>query len=187
MCSALALRLRPTWWFLCLGLCLVAASPLVVKAETALPPGLDSARWGMTVDELGKVVSIRKIDLNAPFSYSDHREEEPDVYAGEGHDGQRVEYYFYGGKLYKTYLFHGSNQQDLVLYQQLAEHLVKAYGQAYRRYDEVVMGMQIVHTIWQDETTAIDLRYGGGFVFQVHTDRARAASKANALKRKKSI
>jgi hypothetical protein len=49
------------------------------------------------------------------------------------------------------------------------------------------MGLTITHTVWEDPTTSLDLRFGGGFVFEVHTDRVRASAKDEALTRRKFI
>ena len=169
-----------------IGLALVAGAT-VVRAATPIPQGLGEAQWGMTIDELRGVVDVTKINPNDPFSYADHLEEEPVIYVGQTAAGQRVEYYFFNGELYKIYLIHGDVQRDLVLYQQLADRLAVAFGPPDRHYDEVVMGLTIIHTIWEDAISSLDLRFGAGFVFQVHRDRSRAEAKALAMKRKKSI
>ena len=169
-----------------IGLALVVGAT-VVGATTPIPQGLGKAQWGMTIDELRGVVEVTKIDPNDPFSYADHLEEEPVIYAGQTAAGQRVEYYFFNGELYKIYLIHGDVQRDLVLYQQLADRLAVAFGPPDRHYDEVVMGLTIIHTIWEDAISSLDLRFGAGFVFQVHLDRSRVEAKALAMKRKKSI
>lgn len=159
----------------------------ILQAQAPLPRGLDQARWGMTADELGKMTPVQKVDPNDPFSYADHLEEDPDIYAGTSSDGRRIEYYFYDGELYKVYLIHSDLQKDLVLYNRMAEDLVGTYGPPARTYHEEIMGLTIIHTIWEDDTAMLDLRYGAGFVFEVHTDRVRATAKEQALKRKKSI
>jgi len=158
-----------------------------LRAQEPLPHGLDLARWGMTAEELGELTPVQQVDPNDPFSYADHLEEEPDIYAGASEDGRRIEYYFHGGELYKIYLIHSDLQKDLVLYDRMADDLATTYGPPARVYHEEIMGLMIIHTIWEDETTMLDLRFGAGFVFEVHTDRARAKAKERALKRKKSI
>lgn len=156
------------------------------RAATPLPQGLGDARWGMTVEELRRHVPVQKVDLADPFSYAEHLEEEPDVYVGAT-DGKRVEYYFYEGALYKLFIIHASDQREALLYHQLTQRLTAAHGPPHRAYDEVVFGLRITHTVWEDPATSLDLRFGGGFVFEVHTDRARASAKQDALKRKKFI
>jgi hypothetical protein len=176
-----------------IGWCLIAAwlglfmATSILRAQAPLPHGLDRARWGMTAEELGEVTPVQKVDPNEPFSYADHMEEEPDIYASTSSDGRRIEYYFYDGELYKVYLIHSDLQKDLVLYNRMADELAGTYGPPARTYHEEVMGLMIIHTIWENESTVLDLRFGAGFVFQVHTDRVRSGAKERALKRKKSI
>ncbi len=165
---------------------LAAVGP-AVGAGTPLPRGLDAARWGMTVDELRRQVPIEKVDLNDPFSHAEHLEQEPEIYARETADGKRAEYYFYNGELYKIFVIHARNQRDPALYHQLVQQLTAIYGPPQRTYEEVVFGLKITHTVWEEPTTRVDLRFGGGFVFQVHTDRIRSDAKETASKRKKSI
>ena len=160
--------------------------PPAVRAGEPLPAGLGDARWGMTAEELGSRLGARKVDVSDQFGYAEHLEQDPDVYVGTTADGKRVEYYLYDHALYKLFIIHARNQQEPKLYTQLARELTAKYGTPQRVYEEQVYGLNITHTIWQDAVTRVDLRFGGGFVFEVHTDRVRAA-KAAALKRKKSI
>lgn len=155
-------------------------------AGTPLPQGLGAARWGMTAEELGRLPA-HKVDTDDQFGYAEHLEQEPDVYAGTTLDGKRVEYYLYGNALYKVFIIHARNQREPELYGRMVRQLADTYGPAKRTYEETVFGLKITHTMWEDAVTQVDLRFGGGFVFEVHTDRVRAAAKQDALKRKKSI
>ena len=157
------------------------------QSPAPLPPGLGDAHWGMTAEELIHRLKAQKVDADDQFGYAEHLEQEPDVYAGTTADGKRVEYYLYRDALYKLFIIHARNQREPQLYRQMVQQLMAIYGPAQRTYDETVFGLTITHTVWQDAVTQVDLRFGGGFVFEVHTDRARAAAKDAALKRKKSI
>jgi len=156
------------------------------QAGAPLPQGLGDARWGMTAEELGRL-SAQKIDPDDQFGYAEHLEQEPEVYAGATADGKRIEYYLYGKALYKVFIIHARNQREPELYRQMVQRLTATYGPSQRAYDETVFGLKITHTVWEDAVTQVDLRFGGSFVFEVHVDRARAAAKQTALKRKKSI
>jgi len=156
-------------------------------AGGSLPPGWGDARWGMTAEELGRRLPVHRVDASDQFGYAEHLERDPDVYAGTTADGKRVEYYLYDNALYKLFIIHARNQRDPRLYRQMVGQLTTAYGTPQRAYEETVFGLRITHTVWQDAVTQVDLRFGGGFVFEVHIDRARAAAKEEALKRKKSI
>jgi hypothetical protein len=156
------------------------------QAGAPLPRGLGDARWGMTAEELGRLPA-QKIDPDDQFGYAEHLEQEPDVYAGTTADGKRVEYYLYGNALYKLFIIHARNQREPELYRRMVGQATALYGPARRTYEETVFGLTITHTVWEDAVTQVDLRFGGGFVFEVHTDRARSAAKQDALKRKKSI
>lgn len=164
-----------------------AAGVSAARPTEPLPQGLGDARWGMTAEELGRRLSVHKVDVSDQFGYAEHLERDPDVYTGTTADGERVEYYLYDHALYKLFIIHARNQRDPQLYQQMVRRMTANYGPAQRTYEESVFGLRIAHTVWQDPATQIDLRFGGGFVFEVHIDRARAASKEEALRRKKSI
>jgi len=157
------------------------------RAGEPLPRGWGEAHWGMSAEELGRRLSARPVDADDQFGYAEHLEQDPDVYAGTTPDGKRVEYYLYDHALYKVFIIHARNQREPRLYRQMVGQLTDAYGPSQLAYEETVFGLRITHTVWQDAVTQVDLRYGGGFVFEVHTDRARAAAKQDALKRKKSI
>jgi hypothetical protein len=161
--------------------------PPAVQAGEPLPQGLGDAQWGMTAEELGQRLSVQKVDVGDQFGYAEHLEQEPDVYAGTTADGKRVEYYLYDNALYKVFIIHARNQRDPQFYQQMVRRMTAEYGAPTRAYDASVFGLRISHTVWQDPVTQIDLRFGGGFVFEVHIDRARAAAKEDALRRKHSI
>jgi hypothetical protein len=161
--------------------------PAGAPAAEPLPQGLGDAHWGMTAEELGRRLSVQKIDATDQFGYAEHTEREPDVYAGTTPDGKRVEYYLYDNALYKLFIIHARNQREPQLYRLMVQELTATYGPARRAYEEMVFGLRITHTVWQDAVTQVDLRYGGGFVFEVHVDRVRSAAKQEALKRKKSI
>jgi hypothetical protein len=169
------------------GLAGLSFEPAGEPAGGSLPQGLGDVHWGMTAEELGRHLSVQKIDTTDQFSYAEHMEREPDVYVGTTADGKRVEYYLYDNALYKLFIIHARNQRDPQLYRQMVKELTAAYGPARRTYEEKVFGLRITHTVWQDAVTQVDLRYGGGFVFEVHVDRILAAAKQEALKRKKSI
>ena len=162
-------------------------SPADEQTGGALPQGLGDAQWGMTAEELGRRLSVHKVDVGDQFGYAEHLEQEPDVYAGTTADGKRVEYYLYDNALYKVFVIHARNQRDPQLYQQMVRRMTADYGAPVRVYDASVFGLRISHTVWQDPVTQVDLRFGGGFVFEVHIDRARAAAKEEALRRKHSI
>jgi hypothetical protein len=162
-------------------------NPADEQTGGALPQGLGDARWGMTAEELGRRLSVHKVDLGDQFGYAEHLEEEPDVYAGTTADGKRVEYYLYDNALYKVFIIHARNQPDPQLYRQMVRRMTAEYGAPTRVYDASVFGLRISHTVWQDPVTQVDLRFGGGFVFEVHIDRVRAAARDDALRRKHSI
>jgi hypothetical protein len=161
--------------------------PPAVQAAEPLPRGLGDAQWGMTAEELGLRLSVHKVDGADQFGYAEHLERDPDVYVGTTTDGKRVEYYLYDHALYKLFIIHARNQRDPQLYQQMVQRMTASYGPDQRTYEESVLGLRITHTVWQDPVTQVDLRFGGGFVFEVHIDRARAAAKEESLRRKKSI
>ncbi|HJP19736.1 MAG TPA: hypothetical protein QF468_13915, partial [Nitrospinota bacterium] len=71
-----------------------------------LPGGYKKAKWGMTVEELGKVMDITDVVSLGKF-YAEHFEWKPDVYVSYlPPDYQKIEYYFYNNKLYKIFIMY---------------------------------------------------------------------------------
>ncbi|MEK7306519.1 MAG: hypothetical protein AAB014_02670, partial [Nitrospirota bacterium] len=80
---------------------------LAAVSYAKLPMGHEGARWGMSVDELKKISGdLVQADNRHKFYFGEHFETEPDVYYREKGKEERVEYYFYKGKLYKIFIIY---------------------------------------------------------------------------------
>lgn len=164
-----------------------SALAALLLTAAALPNGLDTFRWGISVDELLKQAPAQKVELGHGFGYSEHTEVNPDVYA-QASDGKRHrEFYFFRGKLYKIFTVYHRNLTQPEFYAALLADLKKKHGEPARSYEDQVMGMPVRHVEWKDEHNTIDLRMGAGFIFEVRFDNAAAAEKKVLNNLKQSI
>lgn len=145
-----------------------------------LPKGYEKAKWGMSPEELQTVISVQKMDRYHTYGFAEHDEENPEVYVGINDKHERVEYYFFEGKLYKIFIIYDTAMYHPSFYEDLVEDLISRFGPYTRKFEENHMGMVIKHTFWEDEISSLDLRMGGGFIYQVRIDK-------NAAKRKRRL
>jgi len=161
--------------------------PSLAWAGSSLPNGYDRAGWGMTVPELQKQVGIERAEMSDGFGYAEHLEEDPDVYYQMTPEHERVEYYFYRGRLYKVFIIYDRVLFHTRFYEELIEKTKKTYGDPKDAYQEDFFGLPIQHTRWEDSTSILDLRRGAGFIYQVRIDKTTNEIKTKAQTKKKSI
>lgn len=153
-----------------------------------LPKGYEGAKWGMSVDELKKVVKdLVKADNRNTFYFGEHFEMEPDVYYKEKGKNERVEYYFYKGKLYKIFIIYDRELYETSFYEDLIKKAKDIYGDPKDVFEEKTFGLRIFHTMWDDGETTVDIRKGAGFIFQVVTEKSIAEKKEMMRKKGKGI
>ena len=75
-------------------------------AAPDLPGGYEQATWGMTAEELQRIADVDRILKGDGFNYAEHLEEEPQVYARMTEQHERIEYYFFQGRLYKIFIIY---------------------------------------------------------------------------------
>ena len=159
----------------------------VFIAEAKLPNGLDKANWGMTVEELQQVASIEKVHTGDGFGYAEHMEEDPDVYIRMTPDHNRIEYYFFEGRLYKTFIIYDKLLYHSGFYQRLVDEIKEKYGLPHQSYEEKIFGLTIQHNLWKGESSELDLRKGAGFVYQVRINKAVVREKMSKQKKDQGI
>ncbi len=156
-------------------------------AVSNLPNGHEKATWGMTVEELQRVASVEKADTEEGFNYAEHQEEDPEVYIRLAGGHERIEYYFFQGKLYKIFIVYDRILYHTRFYDRLIDEVKGDFGPPHKTYEEEFFGLPIQHHFWEDNVSSLDLRKGAGFVYQVRTHKALAEKKARLQQRKKSI
>ena len=164
---------------------LVLISP--ASAGTTLPSGYDRAVWRMTAPELKKQLDVARAEMGDGFGYAEHLEEDPEVYYWNSPQHERVEFYFYQGRLYKIFIIYDRVYFHTRFYEKLVEETTTAYGNPQDRYQEEFFGIPIQHARWEDSASVLDLRKGAGFIYQVRIEKITAEKKAKAGTRKKSI
>ena len=166
---------------------LLALSLAGLLSTAALPGGYEEARWGMSVEQLQEVVSVRKLTAEDEFGYSDHSEADPEVYAQVNQGHERIEYYFFKSRLYKVFVVYDRILYHTRFYDRLVKEARERYGLPDRTFEEEFFGLLIQHTFWEDEVSTLDLRKGAGFVYQVRTEKTAAQKKERTLKKRKGI
>jgi hypothetical protein len=161
--------------------------PSLAAAGEALPNGFERAGWGITVDELKAQADVNRVEMTDEFGYAEHLEEDPDVYARMTSQHERIEYYFYQGRLYKVFIIYDRIFFHTRLYEDLIDEIKKSFGPPLKTYQEEFFSLSIQHTRWEDDASVLDLRKGAGFIFQVRIDKAADQKKARARTKKKSI
>ena len=169
-------------WILIIGLFI---SVPAVAGETELPLGYHQANWGMTVLEVSKEVPMIPAGGSGGFGYAEHLEEDPDVYTWTSPKHERVEYYFYRGKLYKIFIVYDRIFFHTKFYEKLIDQTQKAFGEPGKNYQEEYFGLSIQHVLWEDRVSVLDLRKGGGFIYQVRIDKSAAEEKTKASGKRK--
>lgn len=158
-----------------------------VFAETSLPNGFNEAVWGMTVPSLQAKIEVLKADPSNGFGYAEHMEEDPEVYLRKGPHGERMEYYFFNGELYKIFIVYDRILTHTRFYDELVKEFQEAFGRPKRSFKEKFFGLDVEHTLWEDSSSILDLRKGAGFIFQVRVDKKRDEQKKRSIARRKSI
>jgi len=161
--------------------------PSFAAAGAALPSGYDQAHWGMTTAELRAQVAVDRAEMTDGFGYAEHSEEDPDVYFRMTPAHERIEYYFYEGRLYKIFVIYDQVYFHTRFYDDLVDEMKASFGPPNKVYREELFGLTIQHTRWEDPASILDLRKGAGFIYQVRIDITADREKAKARIRKKSI
>jgi hypothetical protein len=145
-----------------------------------LPGGYKKAKWGMTVEELGKVMDITDVVSLGKF-YAEHFEWKPDVYVSYlPPDYQKIEYYFYNNKLYKIFIMYklkkSKFKNPLKYFESIVNGAIKTYGKPQASYEDDTFGFPIWHNVWDDNITQMDIRMGSSFIHKVlmHKDLTNA-------------
>lgn len=156
-------------------------------AVIGLPSGYEKATWGMSAEELQQVASVDKIELGDGLNYAEHLEEDPEVYVRLTDQHERIEYYFFEGRLYKIFIVYDRILYHTHFYDRLIGEVKGRYGPPHKIYQEELFGLPIQHSLWEDKSSILDLRKGAGFVYQVRIDKATDQKKARSLHKKKGI
>ena len=156
-------------------------------ATPSLPTGFQEAQWNMTVKQLEAVTKIKKIITTDGFNYAEHIEENPEVYVQMTPNHERIEYYFFGGRLYKVFIIYDRMLTHTKFYDELIKEMQDRYGPPQNIFDENIVNLIIRHTEWQDKASILDLRKGAGFIYQVRINKSAAEKKARTQHKKKGI
>lgn len=145
--------------------------------------GYGKAKWGMTVDERGKVIHLTNA-IETGKSYAERMEWKPNVYISKLPDNNNTEYYFYEKKLYKIFIIFTYSNLKFSSEQEFFETIlgknIDFFGKPKASFEEKKHGATIWHDIWENSITQIDIRLGDKFIHKVliHKDTVRKKNKS---------
>jgi len=158
-----------------------------VAWNAELEQGYGKAKWGMTVQELGKIVQLTNA-IETGKSYAEKRESKPNVYLSKLPDNSNIEYYFYKNKLYKIFIVFTYSNSKFSSEQEFFEYIlgknIHVLGKPKASFEEKKHGGSIWHNIWEDSITQIDLRLGDKFIHKVLIQKDTVKEKTKALRDK---
>lgn len=148
----------------------------ITSAFATSPLGQDKLEWGISEEALMAKYNVVKVDPKngQRQHFTEFMEIDPVVYIDRSTPGQKREFYFYDGKLYKTLVIHLNQQNAQTFYKKKVETLTESLGEPSQQLSSMVFNLPVVHTIWDFEHEQYDLRFGAGYVYEVriHTPLA---------------
>lgn len=151
-------------------------------------PGYGNAKWGMTVEELSKLVDITDAVKTGKF-YADHFEWKPDVYVSYlPPNEQKIEYYFYNNKLYKIFIIYKLSKSNysnpLKYFESIVNEAINVYGKPKASYEDDSLGFPIWHNVWEDNIARMDIKMGSGFIHKVLIHKGLSNEKSLEMENK---
>lgn len=157
---------------------------LLSSAFATHPLGDSNLKWGISVQELKAQYDVIKIDPENPHGqhYTDFSEIDPQVYINRSVPGQKIEFYFYEGKLYKTFIVHLDQEGSQEKYEQKLKELEKTFGHPPKHKQSSVFNLPVLHSVWDFEKEQYDLRFGAGYMYEVRIYKPAAEEKHDRQK-----
>jgi len=152
---------------------------MITTALAASPLGQNELKWGISEQALMEKHSVVKVDPEKPQGqhFTEFQEVDPVVYIDRTTPGQKKEFYFYEGKLYKTLVIHLNQKNAQTLYQEKVKALTKSLGEPNEQHHSMMFNLPVLHTIWDFENEQYDLRFGAGYIYEVRTHTPLAEKK----------
>lgn len=152
---------------------------LISSTFATYPLGEETLQWGISEQALTDQRDVIKVNPSNPQGqhYTDFSEINPVVYIERSEPGKKIEYYFFEGKLYKTFIIHLEQDNAHARYQEKLEALTKSLGTPSRQHQSMVYSIPVYHSIWQFGDEEFDLRFGAGYIYEVRTHKPTAKKK----------
>jgi len=162
---------------------LAAILLLVTTAFSTSPLGQDALEWGISEAALMARYNVLKIDPKNPQGqhFTEFMEVDPVVYIDRATPGQKREFYFYDGKLYKTLVIHLNQKNAQAFYKEKVETLAESLGEPSQQLSSMVFNLPVLHTIWDFENEQYDLRFGAGYIYEVRIHTPLAEKKKQRM------
>ncbi len=161
---------------------MLAAFILLITSNFAtLPIGEDDLQWGASEQTLIDQYNVTKVDPKNPQGnhFTEFLEIDPVVYIDRSSPGKKIEFYFYQGKLYKTFVIHLDQTNTQARYEEKIKALTESLGAPSKQTQSIIYSIPVFHTIWEFENEQYDLRFGAGYIYEVRTHKPSAEEKKN--------
>lgn len=152
---------------------------LLASTFATLPLGEGELQWGASEQTLLEHYDAVKVDPSNPQGnhFTEFMEIDPTVYIDRSTSGKKTEFYFYKGKLYKTFVIHLDQTNAPNRYKEKVKELTKSLGAPSQQRQSIVFNIPVYHTIWEFGDEQFDLRFGAGYIYEVRTHKPTAEEK----------
>ncbi len=160
---------------------LAAIILLITSSFATLPIGEGDLQWGASEQTLIDQYNVTKVDPKNPQGnhFTEFLEIDPVVYIDRSSPGKKIEFYFYQGKLYKTFVIHLNQSNSQARYEEKIKALTESLGAPSKQTQSIVYSIPVFHTTWEFENEQYDLRFGAGYIYEVRTHKPSAEEKKN--------
>ncbi len=148
-----------------------------------LPLGDDNLQWGISEQALQEKYQVTEVNpaLGPKHGYTEFSEVDPVVYIDRSTQGQKTEFYFHEGKLYKTLIIHLDQEDAFNRYESKIEKLKQELGPVDKQFQSKLFNMTVLHSVWDFKEEEYDLRFGAGYIYEVRTHKPAAKEKQIAV------
>ena len=152
---------------------------LITSNFAVLPLGEGELKWGASAQTLMQHYNAVKVDPqnSQDNHFTEFMEIDPVVYIDRSTPGKKIEFYFYQGRLYKTFVIHLDQSNAQARYKEKIKTLTESFGNPSKQHQSIVYSMSVFHTIWEFGDEQYDVRFGAGYIYEVRTHRPTAEEK----------
>ncbi len=152
---------------------------LITSSFATLPLGEGDLQWEASAQTLMEHYNAVKVDPQNPQGnhFTEFMEIDPVVYIDRSTPGKKVEFYFYQGRLYKTFVIHLDQSNAQARYEEKIKTLTESLGTPSKQHQSIVYSIPVFHAIWEFEDEQYDVRFGAGYIYEVRTHKPTAEEK----------
>mgnify|MGYP000748924202 CR=1 FL=1 len=160
---------------------MLTAIILLISSFATSPLGEGDIQWGISEQTLMDRYQVVKVDPDNPQGnhYTEFMEINPVVYIDRSTPGKKIEFYFYEGRLYKTFIIDLDQTNAPARYEEKIKQLTESLGKPSQQRQSIIYNIPVYHSIWEFKDEQFDLRFGAGYIYEVRTHKPSAEEKKN--------